>query len=196
MNEMGKISEAILDKVKKEAQQIIMEAEEKAWKETEEAERQMERRFEEEKRKIIEETEMEAARILSEASIKARQELSKIKAEIFDRIINKVKTSLPGTLSNETSFLDLAREAIAGLGVDKVRLYVSPKDVSTVPEFLTRDKELASKVTEIKEFDCNGGVIVESIDGKVRIDNSYDIRLEMLLPRMLPEIDKKIFEVS
>ena len=196
MSEMGKISQAIIDKVKKEAQQIIKEAEEKAWQETEQAGKQMEIRFEEEKRKIVEDAEIEAVRILAEASIKARQELSKMKAEIIDRIINKVKANWQGTLGNETSLFTLAKEAIAGLGTDKVRLYVSPEDISTAQTLLAKDKDLANKVTEIKEFNCSGGVIAESIDGKVRIDNTYDTRLEMLLPRILPEIDRELFGVS
>ena len=196
MSEMGKISEAILDKVKIEAEQIIKEAEEKAWKEVENAEELMEVRFEEEKHKVIEEAEMEAARISAGASTKARQKLSKMKAEIIDKIIDKVKASLEGTSSNETLLVKLAKEAIYGLGADKVRLYVAPKDLSIVEGFLKGNKELGSKVTEIKKFDCSGGVIVESIDGKIRIDNTYDTRFEMLLPRILPEIDKELFEIS
>ncbi len=39
-----------------------------------------------------------------------------------------------------------------------------------------------------------GGVIAENIDGKLRIDNTYETRLEMLLPKLLPEISKVLFE--
>jgi vacuolar-type H+-ATPase subunit E/Vma4 len=46
---------------------------------------------------------------------------------------------------------------------------------------------------EIKEFDCTGGVIAESIEGKFSLDNTYDTRLEMLLPRILPEISQELF---
>jgi len=35
--------------------------------------------------------------------------------------------------------------------------------------------------------------MVEDIAGKIRIDNTYDTRLEMLLPRLLPEIGKELF---
>ncbi|GAI00113.1 unnamed protein product, partial [marine sediment metagenome] len=34
---------------------------------------------------------------------------------------------------------------------------------------------------------------VEDIDGRTRIDNTYETRLEMLLPRLLPEISKELF---
>ena len=195
MKGMEKISEAILDKVKVDAQQIIKEAEEKALQEVEKAEKQLESKFEEEKRRALEEAEREATIILAQASIKARQELSRTKADIIDTIISTVKTTLRRTSSDESSLLSLIKEVVDGLGGDKARIYVSPKDISKVQEFLERDKELASRITEIKEFDYVGGVIAESIDGKFSLDNTYDTRLEMLLPKILPEISQGLFEV-
>ena len=195
MKGMEKISEAILDKVKVDAQQIITEAEEKALQEIEKAEKQLERKFEEEKRKTIEEAEREATIILAQASIKARQELSRTKADMIDKIVSNVKTTLLSISSDESSLLSLVKEVVDGLGDDKARIYVSPKDISKVQEFFEGDKELASRIMEIKEFDCTGGVIAESIDGKFSLDNTYDTRLEMLLPKILPEIRRGLFEV-
>jgi vacuolar-type H+-ATPase subunit E/Vma4 len=195
MKGMEKISEAILDKVKVDAQRIIKEAEEKALQEVEKAEKQLESKFEEEKRKAIEEAEREATIILAQASMAARQELSRTKADIIDNIISTVKAILRGTSSDESSLLSLIKEVVDGLDVDKARIYVSPKDISKVQEFLERDKEIASRILEVKEFDCTGGVIAESIDGKFSLDNTYDTRLEMLLPKILPEINRGLFEV-
>jgi len=191
---MEKISEAILDKVKNEATQIIKAAEEKAWQEIEKAEKQKEIKFEEEKQKTLEEAEQEAARILAQASIKARQELSRAKAEVIDEIVSKVKTTLLELSSDEGSLLNLIKEAIAALGADQVRLYVSPKDMGTVQKLIKGDPGLAGKIMEIKESDCSGGVIAESADGKTSIDNTCDTRLEMLLPQILPEIGQELFE--
>ena len=196
MKGMEKISEAILDKVKMDAQQIIKEAEEKALQEVEKAEKQLESRFEEGKRKAIEEAERQAAILLAQATIKERQELLRTKADIVDKIIRDVKDALRNISSDESSLISLIKEVVDGLGVDKARLYVSPKDISKVREFLEKDKELASRIIEIKEFDCTGGVIAESIDGKISVDNTYDTRLEMLLPKILPEISKELFEVQ
>lgn len=194
MKGMEKISEAILDKVKVDAQQIIKEAEEKASQEIENAVKQKERKFEEGKRKAIEEAETETTRILAQASIEARQELSRTKAEMIDKIISRVKTTLLSLSSDESSLLSLIKEVVDGLGSDKVRIYASHKDISTLQGFLQEDKELASRIKEIKGFDCTGGVIAESMDGKIRLDNTYDTRLEMLLPQILPEIGKELFE--
>lgn len=193
MKGMDKLSEAILDKVKVDAQQKITEAEEKALQEVEKAEKQLESKFEEEKRKAIEEAEREATIILAQASIAARQELSRTKADIIDNIISTVKATLRGTSSDESSLLSLIKEVVDGLDIDKARIYVSPKDISKVQELLERDKEIASRILEVKEFDCTGGVIAESIDGKFSLDNTYDTRLEMLLPQILPEISQGLF---
>ena len=194
MKGIEKISEAILSKVKAEAQDIVEEAEEKARERIERAKRQREAKLEEEKGKLIEEAREEATRILAQSSITARQELLLAKTRIIDEIINRVKKTLTGISSDESSPLDLIKEAINTLDVDKARIYVPPKNVSSVRESLKGDKQLANKITEIREFDGSGGVIVEDIDGRIRIDNTYDTRLEMLLPKLLPEIGKELFQ--
>lgn len=193
MKGMDKLSEAILDKVKVDAQQIITEADEKALQEVEKAEKQLESKCEEGKRKAIEEAGREAALILAQASVKAHQELSRSKADVIDNIISAVKATLRRTSSDESSLLSLIKEVVDGLDVDKARIYVSPKDISKVQGFLERDKELTSRILEVKEFDCTGGVIAERIDGKFSLDNTYDTRLEMLLPQILPEISQGLF---
>ncbi len=193
---MEKISEAVVSKVRMEAQNIIKEAEGKAQEEIEKARKQREAKLQEEKRKMLEETEEESARIVAQASIKARRQLSSAKSDVITKIIGKVKQELSEFSSDENYFLNLIKEAIDGLGADKSRIYVSPKDVSRVRKFLERDKELASKIMEVKEDNFLGGVIAEDIDGKLRIDNTYETRLEMLLPKLLPEISKELFEAT
>jgi V/A-type H+-transporting ATPase subunit E len=194
MARMEKLSEAILNKVRVEAQNIIKEAEEKAREEIQKAEKQRERRFEEEKRKLIEEASREAVRILAQASIKARQELLATKTEVINEVSDRVKNALSGTSSNEGALLNLIKEALTELGSDKAKIYVSPKDASVVQKILRGNKELANKIVEIEELDSLGGVIVEDIEAKVRIDNTYETRLEILLPKILPEISKALFE--
>ena len=191
---MEKISEAVVDKVRVEAQNIMREAEEKAREEIEKAEKQRETKFEEEKHKMLGDAEEEAARIIAQSTIKARQKLLIAKANIINKIIDRIKQELSEFSSDESYVLNLIREAVDGLGADKGRIYVSPKDVNSVKKFLEVDKELASRIIETKEDNFLGGVIAEDIDGKLRMDNTYETRLEMLLPKLLPEISKELFE--
>ena len=194
MKGIEKISEAILDKVRVEAQDIVGEAEEKARERIDRAKRQQEAKLEEEKNKLLEEAKEEATRILAQSSITARQELLLAKTRIIDEIISRVKKTLSGISSDKSSPLNLIEEAINALDVDKARIYVSPKDADIVRKSLKGDKKLADRITEIREFDGTGGVMVEDIDGKIRIDNTYDTRLEMLLPKLLSEIGKELFQ--
>ena len=193
MKEMEKIGEAILDKVRAEAENIIKEAKKKAEKEIEQAKRQQVAKLEEEKGKILQEAREEAVRIAAQASVKARQESSKAKADVINEMLSRVKKELSGISSDKSSLMGLIMEATDVLGIDKGRVYVSPKDITTVQKLLEKDRKLASKIVEIREYDCLGGVIVEDIDGRTRIDNTYETRLEMLLPRLLPEIGKELF---
>ena len=191
---MEKISEAVVGKVKLDAQDIIREAEGKAQEEIEKAKKQREVRFEEERGRMLGEAEEEVARILAQASIKARQHLSSAKADAIAKIIDGARKELSRISSDESYFLNLIGEAMEGLGVDKGRIYVSPKDASTVKKFLEADKELSGKIVEVRESNCLGGVIAEDIEGKLRIDNTYETRLEMLLPKLLPKISEELFE--
>ena len=191
---MEKISEAVVGKVKLDAQKTVKEAEEKALEEIEKARKQRVVRFGEERGRMLGEAEEEVARILAQASIKARQQLSSAKADAISKIIDGARKELSQVSSDETHVLNLIREAVEGLGVDKARIYVSPRDVSNVKRFLEADKELSGKIVEVKEYNCLGGVIAEDIEGKLRIDNTYETRLEMLLPQLLPKISEELFK--
>jgi V/A-type H+-transporting ATPase subunit E len=193
---MEEISEAVVRKVSLDAQTIIKEAEEKAQQEIEKAQKQREVRFEEEKDRMLGEAREEAARILAQASIKARQQLSSAKADAIAKIIDRARRELSQISSDEGHLLSLIREATNGLGVDKARIYVSPKDVGTVKRLLEAEKELSGKILEVREFDCLGGATAEDAEGKLRIDNTYETRLESLLPKLLPEISKELFEAQ
>ncbi len=190
---MEKIGEAILDKVKAEANDIIKDAEDRAKQEIEEAKKQQGARLEEEKARMLQQAKDEATRIEAQALVKARQELARAKDEVISEIISRAKKKLASSPSDKSSLTGLIKEAIDTLGVSKGRLYVSAKDLTTVQKLVEKDKELAGKIEEVKEHGSMGGVIVEDIDGKVRIDNTYETRLEMLLPKLLPEVGKELF---
>ncbi|MCL0036398.1 V-type ATP synthase subunit E [Dehalococcoidia bacterium] len=190
---MEKINEAILSKVQEEARGIIAEAEEKAREEVEKARRLLEARLEEERRKLRAEAEVEAARILAQGLIRARQELLKAKSEVIDEITRRVKESLSRATGNEAALGALLKEAISGLETDKSQIYVAPRDKNIVETIVSKDGELSGMVTGIREADLLGGVIAEDIEGKMRIDNSYETRLEILLPKILPQVSKQLF---
>ncbi|MBT9143325.1 MAG: V-type proton ATPase subunit E [Dehalococcoidia bacterium] len=192
---MEKINEAILSKVQEEARGIIAEAEEKAREEVEKAHGLLEARLDEERRKLKAEAEAEAARILAQASIRARQELLKAKSEVIGEITHRVKDALSRTKSKKAALRALLREATQALEADRLQIYIAPRDKDIVETIVSGDGELSDMVMGIREADLLGGVIAEDAEGKMRIDNSYETRLEILLPKILPQVSKELFSV-
>ncbi len=191
---MEKVSEAILDKVKVEARDIIKDAEQKAQQRIDRAKEQHQAKFEEEKRKIIEGSEGEAARIQAQASITAREEMLTVKNEVIQEIVKRVKKALSDIEGGDKLALNLIKEAFNATGAEKARVYVSKKDMDGLQKLIKADKELSGKITEISEYRCEGGAVVEDIEGRISIDNTFETRLETLMPRILPEISKELFE--
>lgn len=191
---MENISEAVISKVKVEALDIIKEAEAKAREEREKATKQRGVKLHEEKQRLLGEARQEAARIVAQASIKSRQELSRAKNAVINKMTDRVRQELSQISSNEKYSMTLIQEAVEAIGADKARIYVLPKSVDATRKLLESNKELANRITEVKEANFTGGIIAESIDGTLRIDNSYESRLEMLLPILLPEINNELFE--
>jgi len=191
---MENIGEVVISKVKAEALDIVKEAEARAREEREKAKRQRKLKLQEEKQKLLGEAREEAARIVARASIKSRQELSGAKNAVINKLTDRVRQELSGISSNENYSMNLIQEAVEAIGASKARIYVPPKGVDATRKLLESNKQLATRITEAKEANFTGGIIAENIDGTLRIDNSYESRLEMLLPILLPEISNEFFK--
>ena len=192
--ETGKIRAAILEKAQREADEITASAKAKAKDLMANAKEQKKNRFEEEKKRIISEARREASRILAKSSLKARQEILKEKDAIINEIIRRAKEDLSGKTTDENVFAHLIRETVAVFETqDKLKLLVSQKDIDVVRKVVEEDDSLKKQIAEVSEFDCLGGVMAESMDGMVSIDNTFDIRLKMLVPKILPELGRELF---
>ncbi len=192
--ETDKIRATILDKAQKEAQEIVANAKTKAKDLMAHAEQQKEKRFEEEKLRILSEAQREAARILAQSSLKARQEILKEQDEVINEIVAKTNETLARELTDETALAVLIKEAVVAFESDeKLRILASPRDIDTVNKAVQHDDDLSRQIEEVVEHDCLGGIIVESTDGMVSIDNSFEVRMGMLMPKIMPELGKKLF---
>ena len=192
--ETDKIRAAILDKAQKEAEEITVSARLKAEELITNANEQKKKRFEEEKKRIISEAKREASRVLAQSSLKARQEILKERDAVINKIITKVKEDLSKEATDEGVFLHLINEALEAFETkDKLRLLVSQKDISIVRKVVEGDDTLKEQIAEVSEFDCMGGVMAESMDGMISIDNTFDMRVEMLTPKILPRLGRELF---
>lgn len=192
MAEMDKISESILSKVKDEAEDIINEAKKKAQAEIVAADNKYSSMIESRKNQLLIEARSEANRIMARSSIKSKQELLTIKAGIIAELTERVKKLLVAN-SKKTGMNGLIKETMKLIQSKKMVIYVSARDIPAVKKLVDSDKELSGRIIEIKECECTGGLIAEDTEGKVRIDNTYETRLAMLLPRIIPDISKELF---
>ena len=190
---MQSLSSVILDKVNSDARDILKEAEERAKAVIEKAKEQYKSKSDEERLRLTTEAETEAARIQAKAAIKARQETLAAKTEVIDEIIGETRKSLMNLSDRKKILASLIREGIGALGADKVRIFVSPQDIALMQQLIDEDSGLKEKVIGLTPRNILGGVIVEDRVGENRIDNTFETRLQMLLPRILPEIGKELF---
>jgi V/A-type H+/Na+-transporting ATPase subunit E len=196
MEGMDKISDGIISKVKTEAQGIIKEAEEKAQQKIAEAEKKREQNINDAKSRITEEAEAEAARITSDAKVKARQEILQAKTEVVNDIIEKAKNSIENKSGDKEKLLALVKDALPGIGSKKARLLASSKDLAGIKAAVEGDSSLADKIVSFDEYTCLGGIVLEDEEGKLRVDNTYNTRIERALQRLLPQIAKELFQES
>ncbi|MBN1856605.1 MAG: V-type ATP synthase subunit E [Dehalococcoidia bacterium] len=190
---MQNISEAVVDKVRVEAQAIVSEAEEEAKKELDKAKGLRDARLDAEKRRLLTEARGEAARIVAHSAMQARQEVAAAKASIVDDMVAQAKTALQKSATKPELLAFLIGDAIDGTGSEKATVAVNDRDLSMAKELVKNDKHLSAVVIDVVATDCMGGVIATSEDKKTSVDNTYPTRLEMLLPRLLPEINKELF---
>jgi vacuolar-type H+-ATPase subunit E/Vma4 len=192
-----KIREAILDKAREEAKKVVSDAEEKAREMLAQAESQKDKRYEEERKKIITEANRESSKTLAQASLKARQQILQVKDGVVTEVLSKVKDGLSNEIKDKSMFARLITETVDAFeSEDKLRILTAPKDLKIVEEVIGESETLRDRVEEVKELKCLGGIMGETLDGMVSIDNTFDMRLEMLVPKILPEIGKKLFGSS
>lgn len=192
--ETKEIREAILKKARDEAAQIVAEAQSRTGAMIEQARDQKKKLLEEEKEKRIAEARREAAKTLAQSTLKERQTVLREKDDIIKTIITHTRRELEKSALSPVQAALLLKEIIEAFERDgKIRLYVAPKDRETIGNVVESDNDFKEKVADINEKDMLGGIIAETTDGMISIDNSFERRLEMLIPKILPEIGHTLF---
>jgi len=190
---MEKLSEAVLDKVKAEAEEIIRQAEATAEERLAKAREQQDTRYEEEKARITEEAESEKSRIRAQTSIRVRQEILKAKNEVIEKIVSGVRKRLADLPDIDELTVNLIREGVRVIGTNEAVVYVSPGRIDSVKNLVRKDNVLSSVIKDYRETRCSGGAVIQDLAGTLSIDNTFETRIEMLLPQILPEISKELF---
>ncbi|MEM2221765.1 MAG: V-type ATP synthase subunit E [Ignisphaera sp.] len=200
MESIELLRKAVLEKALKEAESRVSRAEEEARRIIEEAEKIKRNRIEDEKRKILEELNYDAK--IAEAKLNARLIIHDVK----HRIIKEMEKNIINFLMNldmETRLQSLFRlldEALQHIFhsygiVNQVAIKISERDIhlsNQLREYI-RNK-YGIEVINVESTGILGGLILESADGTISIDNSYDSRISIILKKMLPNLVKEIYQ--
>lgn len=192
--EAPSMREAILSRARKEADAIL----EDAWKRADEmvrkAKDQQRQRYEAQRQRLLSEASREASRMIAQAELRSRQELLKEKDAIIREMLEKLKLRISGTAPSAETLAHLITEAVDAFQSDEpLKIMTSARDLGAVNDIVKRDPKFRDRVIAVEETRCMGGVICESADGQVSVDNTFDTRLEMLIPKMMPKVGGMLF---
>jgi vacuolar-type H+-ATPase subunit E/Vma4 len=70
---------------------------------------------------------------------------------------------------------------------------VAEANLELAREIVAADAGLAAVVSEVVARPIGGGVVVESEDGALAVDNTHSARLEMLIPRITVRFGRELF---
>jgi vacuolar-type H+-ATPase subunit E/Vma4 len=191
---MQDLSAAVMAKVSKEAEALRQAANEEAARELEAAQSRLEKRGAEKQARLLEEAETESNRILAKATMDARNLVAAAKADVIQDIIARARSELAARPASPEALAALALDAMSVLdGREGLLLGVASRDLEVARAALENAPELAARVARVVERPIGGGVVVETADGGLVVDNSYAARLEMLLPRVLARFARALF---
>ncbi len=192
---MERLRQAVIEKAKAEAEKIIREAEERARSIIEDAKRRKAREIEEARKHIKDEIEYDVR--IAEAKIKTRYFIAQAKNEIYEKLRESVLRELRalGEDMRRESIRNIMREIIeSGLFEgQKIRVYVAERDRGIARRAI-QELGIGDLVVEIAVAEgITGGVIVENLDKTVKVDASYERRLETILRSRVAEINQQLF---
>lgn len=136
----------------------------------------------------------ESQRILAEARIQARRETVRAQesvvqesfAQARERLARIATGGADGDISYAAVLERLIAESIISAGTAELEVLVNPRDRSVVtPALLEKiagqtGSELGCTVTlrvADEPLQCSGGVVVRSVDGNLRVENTFESRL-------------------
>ncbi|PSP57140.1 V-type ATP synthase subunit E [Halobacteriales archaeon QS_1_67_19] len=187
------VVEDIRNEARERAKEIRSEGDERAGEIVSEAEADAEEILAEQERETEQTIAQEREQKLSSAKLEAKQKrlearrdvLEDIRAEVEDRIAD-----LEGDRREELTreLLEAASEEFDD--GDTVRVYGKPED----DELLTDIVGDYDGYEYAGEHDCLGGVVVESDQSRLRVNNTFDSVLEDVWEDNLQDISKRLFE--
>ncbi|NJE26226.1 V-type ATP synthase subunit E [Thermococcus sp. MV5] len=196
----------IIEEINREAEQkikyILEEAEHKADEIKKEAERRAKAKADWIIRKAQTQAELEKQRIIANARLEVRRKKLALQEELIKEVIDSIKERLASIPEEE--YLEVLKglivEGIQELGEEKVVLSSNERTLSLIEEHLEEIKgivkEKIGKDVEISlgdPLETLGGVIIQNSTKTIRIDNTFETRMERLQSELRAKIAKILF---
>ncbi len=199
-------AERIIQEINREAEQkiqyILSEAQEEANRIKGSAKKRAEARAEWVLRKAQTQAEIEKQRIIAGAKLEVRKRRLALQEELIQKVITELRERL-SQLSDEDYFsmlVDLTSEAVDELGMPRAYVRSNERTIELLKgkkgEFESAVAERIGRTVGIdfgEPVNTIGGVIVESEDGSVRVDNTFEARMERFESDLRARIAKALF---
>ena len=187
------VAEDIRDEARARAEEIRNDAESQAEEILSEAESDAERIREERDAAIEREIEQEREQRLSSAKLEAKQARLEARRNVLDDVRSEVEDAIANIGGDRRE--ELTRELLdAGAeefeGADSVAVYGRAADEALLTSILEdyEGYEFAG------EYDCLGGVVLESETSRIRVNNTFDAVLEDVWEDNLRDVSGKLFD--
>jgi V/A-type H+-transporting ATPase subunit E len=199
-------AELIIQEINREAEQkiqyILREAQEEAEKIKEEARRRAEDKAQWILRKAKTQAEMEKQRVIASARLEVRKKRLALQEEMIRAVLSALRERLASLPADEylQTLVTLTAEALRELGVNSAVVRSNEETLKMIVERLPEFKKSVSEklgrdieITVGEPISTIGGVLVESPDGSVRVDNTFEARIERLEADLRARIAKALF---
>jgi V/A-type H+-transporting ATPase subunit E len=202
------VAEDIRDEARARAEEVRQDGEERAEEIVAAAEEEAERIVEEREAAVERTIEQEREQALSAAKLEAKQERLEARRDVLEDVRERVETALAELSGSRREALtrallaDAATEfdtdTGAGAGADaadaEVAVYCRAADEALVETLV--DEEGYDAFSVAGEYDCLGGVVVESTASRVRVNNTFDSVLEGVWEDNLKAVSDRLFDTD
>lgn len=187
------VAEDIRDEARARAEEIREEGEERAAEIVEDAEADAEKILDEREAAVEREVEQRREQAVSSAKLEAKQARLEARRDAIADVREAVETAIAEIdgerrRSLTETLLDAAAEEFDE--GESVSVYGRADDVDLLEDLL----EGYDGFSVAGEYDCLGGVVVESEESRVRVNNTFDSILEAVWEDNLKELSTRLFE--
>jgi len=178
--------EEILKKGEEEVSRIKSEAEEKAKSIISDARRKAEELLLKAREEAEKEIESIRRQEISSVNLEMKRELLNKKKDVLERVFEAVKERIKNMEKEEKR--EILKKMVERNASGNMAIYSNKEDEEIV-------REIASELNLIYRgnVDCIGGVILESLDGNVRINLTFDDILKQVYEKKIGEVSRILF---